>query len=220
MADINQVRSEVNGACSRYKQEIQQIVQLENNWNSVNNSWHAANRNYENAKNELEIKKAEAQSLLADIERRQSDEDGGNNSFAQYQLQMIRSEIVQLQERCQECEQERRRLAAQLRDIENRLNSLKQAHAECQNYLEQVKLQMNNAAEFFQNKLMGYNQTIGILNGASGNQFGGAAPSAASNLGNTQTQLQENLKIAQDVIEQIESTLSSGDGDVKVLRRY
>lgn len=218
MADINQVRYEVHGACSRYKQENEQISQLEIDWNSVNSSWHAANRSYENARDELEIKKAEVQSLLADIERRKSDEDGGSNSFTQYQLQMIRSEIVQLQEWGQECEQEVRRLTAQLIDIETRLNLLKQAHVECQNYLQQVKLQMNNAAEYFQNKLIGYNQTIGILNGASGNQFGGVALSVANNLGNTQAQLHENLKIAQDVIEQIESTLSSGD--VKVLRRY
>jgi hypothetical protein len=137
VVDINQVRADVNGACSRYEQELQQIRQLENAWNTA-----------------------------GDDSRRQV--------------------------------------------LKNELYAVRQRHEACQNYLEQMKKQMIKAEDYFQNKIMEYEQSNRVFGELSKFQFGGSAVTAAKNLSKTQAELQENLQVTQTVIEKIDSTLRIG----------
>lgn len=215
MADIEQVRSEVNTACSIYREDQSKMEQAANEMSMYKEQAKQAECEMHSIQSESSSIESEISSLQSQISQNSHD----NSSGSSYALQRINLLYQKQQALAMNVEQIRAVYVQAQTNYSKAQNLYMQAESDLdnvRNYLELVRTQMENAADVFQTKILGFNQSLQILGGSSVNMFASAANTQVSKLQISRNQYQENLNIAQAVIEQISGTIDD-QGTARVL---
>lgn len=206
MADIIQVISEVNSACSRYGEDKAKMEQAANAMSMYREQADQAEWEMDSIQSEMSLIESEINSLQREIGQSPNDDNWGSSHALQRidlfyrKKQALSVKAVQVRDVYMQAQANYSQEQNQYSQAESDLNNVR-------NYLEQVRSQMAQAADVFQNKILGFDQSLQILESASGNMFASAATSQLGKLQISREQYQKNLNIAQAVIEQISETI-------------
>lgn len=218
MADIKSVISSVDAACVRYQQDLQQIEEIEGLMQSIQNSLNRLQIEMQQTEIEINSVESEISSLQSQINS--SNDEDGPDQYAMQRVQLLYQKLQALNMKKVQLDQQYQQYVSQYRQLQAKLTNLQNDVETVRTYLQQVRAQMFSAAEMFQTKIDGFSNAASILSGASGNMFANSALSQVGNMSANQKAYEENLAIAQAVIEKIDSTINdSGTSPVKVLRR-
>lgn len=212
MADIGQIRSEVNSACARYADDKAKMERAVNDMQMYQEQANQAQREMRSVQDEMISVEREISSLQSEINSSSDDESGSVNAYAIQRLNLLAQKqqalgmkMNQLRGTYEQAQANYSNAHNQYAQAENDLNTVK-------NYLEQMRSQMMQAAAVFQKKIDGFNTSLQILGSASGNMFASSANSQIGHLQLSRNQYQENLDIANSIIEQINTTIGGGQG--------
>lgn len=219
MADMAQIQNAISTACSKYKEDQQIMQQATDAVSMYQSQISQAKRELNSIQSEMSSNASEIQSLQYEISN-SSQEEGGGNSYVYQKLELLyqKQQALSLKENqvsssLTQAQASYYQAQSQYTQAEGDLNNTR-------NYLETYRTQMIQAADEAQMKVDGFNQSLQILSGASGNMFVSAANSQLSNLQTSRNQYQEYLTFAQNTIEQISSTIDDqGSARVRTLNR-
>jgi len=219
VADIEQIQAEVNQACSRYtndKAKMEQLLIDMDNYKSMAES--SASR-MQSIQSQISTIEMQISMLQSEINNHSGEEDY-DSSYAYSRMNQLYGELQSLQSQYSQEQQTYSMSMASLNRAQIEYSQCEQDMENVSQYLELVRAQMMQAAEVLQNKILAFSQSLDILGGASGNMFGGSALGQMSHLQTSQNEYQRNLNIAQNVLEQISSTIDDqGSAYTKTLRR-
>ena len=215
MADIERVRSEVNTACLRYREDQSKMEQAANQMSLYLEEANQAECEMNSIQSEISSIESEISSLQSQISQ-SSDDDSSGSSYALQRVNLLYQKQQALAIKREQVRGVYMQAQANYAQAQNRYMQAESDLNNVRNYLEQVRTQMENAADVFQTKILGFDQSLQILGSASGNMFASAANSQVSKLQISRNQYQENLNIAQAVIEQISGTIDD-QGSAPVL---
>ena len=215
MADMGQIQNQVNTACSRYKEDQKKMQAATSAMSMYQSQMNQAQSELSSIQAEMSSNASEIQRLQYEISN-SSDDEGGGNPYAAQRLNLLyqKQQALNMNE-----DQVSAELGQARAGYSQAQSQYAQAEADLNNtrqYLEAFRTQMIQAADEAQTKVDGFNQSLQILSGASGNMFGGAATSQLGNLQASRNQYQEYLYFAQNIIEQIGSTIDD-QGSARVL---
>lgn len=206
MADIIQVRIEVNNACSRYREDKTKMEQAANAMSMYREQADQAEREMDSIQSEIRSIESEINSLQREIVQ-SPDDDNWGSSYALQRIDLLYQKKQALSVKAVQVRNVYMQAQANYSQEQNRYSQAESDLNNVRNYLEQVRSQMAQAADVFQNKILGFDQSLQILGSASGNMFASTAKSQLGKLQISRDQYQENLNIAQAVIEQISETI-------------
>lgn len=218
MADIQSVINSVDGACARYQQDLQKIEETKGMMQTVQNIMNRLQMEKQQTENEIFSVENEINSLQNQINS-SSDEDEPNQ-YALQRLELLYQKRQALNMKKMQQVQQYQQYVSQYQQLQVNLSNLENDVRTVEAYLGQVRAQMVSAAEVFQNKIDGFSSAANIFSGASGNMFANSALDQVGKMTASQKAYEDNLAIAQAVIEKIDSTINdSGTSPVKVLKR-
>lgn len=219
MADIEQIQAEVNQACSRYKNDKMKMEQLLIDMDNYKAMAESSASRMQSIQSQISSIEMQISMLQSEISSHSGEEDY-DPSYAYNRMNQLYGELQSLQPQYSQEQQTYSMSIASLNRAQAEYSQCEQDMENVSQYLELVRAQMMQAAEVLQNKILAFSQSLDILGGASENMFGGSALGQMSHLQTSQNEYQRNLNIAQNVIEQISSTIDDqGSAYTKTLRR-
>ncbi len=211
MADIQQIRSQVSSACSRYKEDQSKMQSASADMSRFQDEARRAESQLNRVDEEISDIEDEIRGLEAQASRSAGDEGAdvssiyGRISDLRYRKQDLMRESSRLENEMSQARANYQRAHSVYEQAQNDLNKVRA-------YLEQVRSVMINASQELNRKIAAFGQTTQILNSASGNMFASAAMSQLGRIQSGQNKYQNDLNIAQESIAQINSTLGGSGG--------
>ena len=209
VSDINQILSEVDTACSKYKENKSKMEQVFNEMTKYQEQANHINLVIENTQYNISVIDKEISNLTYMINKT----DESNNSYEIQRLNKLNIDKEMLITKKRHLENEVKQVQINISNSQEKYVLVKKEVDNFYDYLTQMRLQMINAASECQKKIKGFNESLQIIESMSGNMFSSYATSQISRLENKKNEYENNLNIAQTVVNKIYIVLNGQEMD-------